>query len=445
MKTVIEEAREIKVVKETDVIVIGGGIAGISAAVAARRCGAEVTLIERSVCLGGLATNGLVCVYFPLDDGGGNRIFGGLTEELLHVCIKYGYNNLPDCWKVKPTPLKVDNPKDRYRSTFNIPAAVLAFDELVQTEGIDVMFDTAFAAPIMEGNTVKGIFVENKSGRSAYLAKVFIDTTGDSDLLYRAGIPTETDPENIVSSWTHEINVPEFMKAYEAGGLIAAVPLRWFGLRPDVDNTNAVIPKFDGTDANGRNGYINLSRKLMLDYLKKNVRDDYCFMTYPTQIQTRMTRRLVGKKELNCKDAYAYVDSSIGCVCHCMDFPAEVYEFPYEGLYSDAVTNVLAAGRMVSAGGRGWEIMRSIPQCALTGEAAGTAAALAAAGDGNVDHVDIKELQRILVKNGNIIHCTPAMKDKTAVFNDYHKNAKATGGGALGIKIDTLSYNEEGH
>jgi glycine/D-amino acid oxidase-like deaminating enzyme len=99
MKTVIEEAREIKVVKETDFIVIGGGIAGISAAVAARRCGAEVTLIERSVCLGGLATNGLVCVYFPLDDGGGNRIFGGLTEELLHVCIKYGYNNLPDCWK----------------------------------------------------------------------------------------------------------------------------------------------------------------------------------------------------------------------------------------------------------------------------------------------------------------------------------------------------------
>ncbi len=444
MRTILEQAREIPVVKETDVIVIGGGIAGIAAAVAARRNGAEVTLIERSVCLGGLATNGLVCVYFPLDDGAGNRIMGGLTEELLHTTIKYGYNNLPDCWK--DGPLRVENqpPGARYRTTFNIPAAVLAFDELVQEEGIDVMFDTAFAAPVMEENTIKGVLVENKSGRSAFLAKVFIDASGDSDLLYRSGVPTETDPENICSSWTHEIDAAEFQKAFEAGGLIAATPLRWFGLRPDVDNSNAVIPKFDGTDANERNAYIRLSRKLMLDYLKEHQRDDYCFMTYPTQIQTRMTRRIVGKKELNYTDAYAYVDSSIGCVCHCMDVPAEVYEFPYEGLYSTAVTNVLAAGRMVSAGGRGWEIMRSIPQCALTGEAAGTAAALAAKGDGNVDHVDIRELQRILEANGNILHCTEAMKEKETNRNDYHKNAKASEG-VLGIKFDSLSYDESGH
>ena len=441
MRRIVEEAREIPVMKETDVIVIGGGIAGIAAAVAARRCGAAVTLIEKSVCLGGLATNGLVCVYFPLDDGAGNRLFGGLTQELLHTTIKYGYNTLPDCWKDGPA--RVENPTGRYQTTFNIPAAVLAFDELVQDEGIDVMFDTAFAAPIMEGNTIKGVLVENKSGRSAYLAKVFIDASGDSDLLYRAGVPTETDPENICSSWTHEIDAAEFDKAYAAGGLVAAVPLRWFGLRPDVDNSHAVIPKFDGTDAAGRNAYIRLSRKLMLDYLKEHRREGYSFLTYPTQIQTRMTRRIIGKKELNCTDAYAYVDSSIGCVAHCMDNPAPVYEFPYEGLYSTAVTNVLAAGRMVSAGGRGWEIMRSIPQCALTGEAAGTAAALAVRGDGNVDHVDIKKLQEILLANGNILHCTKEMKEKEINFNDYHKNAKASGG--LGIKIDSLSYDETGH
>ena len=88
MNTITEQAREIPVVKETDVVVIGGGISGIAAAVAARRCGAEVTLIERSVCLGGLATNGLVCVYFPLDDGAGNRIMGGLAQELLHTTIR---------------------------------------------------------------------------------------------------------------------------------------------------------------------------------------------------------------------------------------------------------------------------------------------------------------------------------------------------------------------
>ncbi|MBQ9464076.1 MAG: FAD-dependent oxidoreductase [Lachnospiraceae bacterium] len=444
MNTITEQAREIPVKKETDVVVIGGGISGIAAAVAARRCGAEVTLIERSVCLGGLATNGLVCVYFPLDDGAGNRIMGGLAQELLHTTIRYGFNDLPDCWKDGPLRVEDQPPGARYRTTFNIPAAVLAFDELVQNEGIDVMFDTAFCAPVMEGNTIKAVLVENKSGRTAFAAKVFIDASGDSDLLYRSGVPTETDPECICSSWTHEIDASAFAESFAKGGLKAAAPLRWFGLRPDVDNTNSVIPKFDATDADQRNAYIRLSRKLMLDYLKQNQRDDYCFMTYPTQIQTRMTRRIVGKKELNCVDAYAYEETSIGCVAHCMDVPAEVYEFPYEGLYSTAVTNVLAAGRMVSAGGRGWEIMRSIPQCALTGEAAGTAAALAAKGDGNVDHVDIRELQRILLANGNILHCTDAMKEKETHRNDYHKNAKASDG-VMGIKFDSLSYDEGGH
>ena len=83
-------------------------------------------------------------------------------------------------------------------------------------------------------------------------------------------------------------------------------------------------------------------------------------------------------------------------------------------------------------------------QPASTGEAAGTAAALAAKGDGNVDHVDIRELQRILLANGNILHCTDAMKEKETHRNDYHKNAKASDG-VMGIKFDSLSYDEGGH
>lgn len=439
---IFEEAKEIEVVKETDVIVIGGGISGIAAAVAAKRNGANVTIIEKSIALGGLATNGLVCIYLPMDDGAGNKVYGGLAEDLLYTCIKYGYDNLPDCWRSKP--MRVENPSGRYRTNFNIPAAVLAFDELIQEEGIDVMFDTAFCAPIMDGNTVKGIIVENKGGRSAFMAKVIVDASGDSDLLFRAGAATFTDTQNICSSWTHEVDAATFEENFKEGGMIKAVPLRWFGLRPDVNNENAVIPKFDGTDPNERNEYIKLSRKLMLDYLKKNQRPDYCFMTYPTLPQTRMTRRLVGKDELDYTNAYKYVESSIGCVTHCMDNPAPVYEFPYEGLYANELTNVLAAGRMVSAGGRGWEIMRSIPQCALTGEAAGTAAALAVKGDGDVSHVDVAELQKILVANGNIIHCTEEMKNKEIGLNDYNKNAKVAHNTA-GIKVDSLSYDKSGH
>lgn len=443
MSKIIEEQKEIEIVKETDVIVIGGGIAGISAAYTASKMGAKVTLIEKSIALGGLATNGLVCIYLPIDDGAGNKVFGGMAESMLYDCIKYGYDNLPDCWR--DGPMHVDNPSGRYRTNFNIPAAVLRFDEMMQEAGVDVMFDTAFCAPIMEGNTVKGVICENKSGRTAFMAKVFIDASGDADLIYRAGGDTFTDPKNIVSSWTHEVDPETFRKGMKEGSLIKAVPLRWFGLRPDVDNSNAVIPKFDGTDANERNEYIFLSRKLMLDYLKKNQRPDYCFMTYPTLPQTRMTRRLVGKGDMDTDKPYEYIESSVGCVTHCMDKVAPVYEYPYEALYTEKLTNVLAAGRMVSTGTtRGWEIMRSIPHCALTGEVSGTAAVLAIKGDGNVGHIDVKELQGILEANGNILHCTQQMKDKELDTNDYHKNAKVAGT-TEGIKLDALSYDKNGH
>ena len=95
MKTITEEARQIPVCAETDVLVVGGGLAGVAAAAAASRTGANVILIEKSIILGGLATLGHVCVYLPLDDGLGHKIYGGMAEELLHVCIKYGFNNLP--------------------------------------------------------------------------------------------------------------------------------------------------------------------------------------------------------------------------------------------------------------------------------------------------------------------------------------------------------------
>ena len=99
MRTIIEERREIPVACETDVLVIGGGIAGVAAAVAASRNGVGVTLIEKSIVLGGLATLGHVCIYLPLDDGIGHKIYGGLAEELLYTSIKYGFNNLPECWR----------------------------------------------------------------------------------------------------------------------------------------------------------------------------------------------------------------------------------------------------------------------------------------------------------------------------------------------------------
>ncbi|MCF0142283.1 MAG: FAD-dependent oxidoreductase [Parasporobacterium sp.] len=434
----IEEKNSVEVVKESDVVVVGGGLAGVAAAVAARRCGASVTLIEKSIVLGGLATLGHVCIYLPIDDGAGHKVFGGLAEELLHVCIKYGYDNLPDCWRDKPD--TVEDPDGRYQTNFNIPAAVLALDELVQSEGVEVVFDTVFSAPIMEGNTCKGIIVENKSGRTAYMGKMFIDASGDSDLLFRAGAECETQ-DNIVSHWAHELDFETMKAACEDGKMVMSSPLRWLGLRPDVDNTDSKLPMFDGTTSDGVNGFIKLSRGLALEYLKQHQDEGYSMMTLPFMPQFRMTRRLIGKKEL-VVEAGRHEDHSIGCVIFCLEAPARVYEFPYEGLINDTLTNIAAAGRMVSAGGRGWEIMRFIPACVLTGQAAGTAAALAIQSGTTLQGLDVAMLQKRLEADGVLLHSTAEMAENEP--GKYKVNPKATKGNPT-VRADALSYSDLTH
>lgn len=412
MKSIILPEKQIPVVKETDVIVVGGGLAGVAAAAAAARQGMKVTLIEKTIALGGLATMGHVCIYLPIDDGNGNKVYGGLAEELLRVCIRYSYDNLPEVWRDGPDTAPKDS--ERYQTNFNIPAAVLALDEFTQNEGIDVVFDTVFSEPIMEGNTVKGVVVENKSGRTAYMAKMFIDASGDSDLIYRAGAETETLP-TIVSHWFHELDFNLMKRGIEEGNMFLATPLRWLGLTP---SGGAGDEKEDltceGTTCEGVNKYIRLSRGLALDFIKKHLSPDYCMISMPTIPQFRMTRRLIGNDELKYDGEY-HIEDSIGCVIASLDKPATVYEFPYGGLITDKLSNVAAAGRMVSASGRGWAIMRFIPACVLTGEAAGTAAALAIKDGTDLQHVDVKKLQEVLSANGVKLHRTKAMEGNVPV------------------------------
>lgn len=428
VKSIIEEKREIPVAGEADVIVVGGGLAGVGAAGAAARNGMSVILIEKSFVLGGLATLGHVCVYLPLDDGLGHKIHGGLAEELLYVCCRYSYNTIPDCWKGGPS--FVENPEGRYQTTFNIPACIMALDEFLEAEHVKVIFDTNFCLPIMEGNLCKGVIVENKSGRSAYLAKMVVDASGDADVLFRAGAECETQ-KNIVSHWTYEVDV-EKIRNGNARDVLHNVQMRWFGLRPDVDNSGSKLPTFYGTTCEGVNDYIKLSRSLALDYLKKNQRDGYAMMTLPFMPQFRMTRRLKGLKEMEAVPR-VHVESSVGCVIHCLESPEEVYEFPYEALIDSRIENIVAAGRIVSAGGRAWEIMRFIPSCVLTGQAAGTAAAMAIKAGCSLQKVDIAALQENLAATGVMIHMTEELRN----------NKRKSGKKALNIppiNTDSLSY-----
>ncbi len=425
--SITESEKKIPVSGDSDILVIGGGFAGIGAAVAAAREGKKVTLIEKSIILGGLGTLGHVCIYLPLCDGLGNKIYGGLAEELLYTTIKYGYNTLPKQWKygVKT----VENPEGRYQTHFNIPACVMAFDELMEELQIDVIFDTLFCEPIMEGNSCKGVIVENKSGRSAYMAKMVIDASGDADVIYRAGAEC-AEQKSIVSHWAYELDMDTLKQGLETGKIVNSFALRWIGLRPDADNSKSEMPKFYGTTSKGVNEYIRYSRNLARTYLKEHQRDDYTMLSLPTMPQFRTTRRIIGLTEFKTQPG-EHLEDSVGCVINCLEDPAPVFEFPYGAIIDKNLENMLAAGRIVAAGGAGWEIMRYIPGCVFTGQVAGTAAALALDDNRSVQEVNINKLQEKLSKTGVMIHMDeslkntkgrPSYENPTAPFDPHVRN-----------------------
>ncbi len=161
-----------------------------------------------------------------------------MAEELLHLTFKYSYNNLPDCWSYGVK--HCDKPTGRYGTTFNIPAFILTLDEYMEQEGVQVFYDCVFSEPIMEGGNCKGYIIESKSGRTAYLAEMVVDASGDSDVMFRAGAATE-DRKSIVSHWTYEIDRASLAKGLESGKALDAIRMRWFGLRPDMDNSNSKL------------------------------------------------------------------------------------------------------------------------------------------------------------------------------------------------------------
>lgn len=400
-----EVSKQVPIYAETDICVIGGGIAGISAALSAAREHKKVTLIEKSCVLGGMATLGNVCIYLPLCDGYGNKVFGGLAEELLHTSIRYGYNNLPVAWQMGTQ--HVQNAQGRYMTYFNVPAAILAFDELLRQEGVEIVYDAVFSEVIMEENICKGVILESKEGRIAYLATIFIDASGDADVFYRAGAKCEKG-ENVLSQWCHELTgetLKAGMTSYQARDSITLCRL---GPHPHTRDARL----FSGISLAGINDWLACSRKMLLDHLKDNQTADYAMMSIPWIAQFRTTRRIMGREEFSLAEPDKYHKNSVGCVCYSSQRSSPVYEFPYGAILDDKIHNIAAAGRIVAAKNEAWDVMRTIPACAFTGQVAGSAAALALMQKISLQRVKIEDLQHCLQKNGVIIHIPEFMKGK---------------------------------
>ena len=396
----ITEKRKIAVADNYDVIIAGAGVAGVAAALAAVRQGGKVLLIEKSAMPGGLATLGLIALYLPLCDGYGRKVIGGISEELLQDSIKYGYDNLPEDWKTNTDENK--NTKKRYMTHFSPPEFILAMEEKLIAEGVDILYDTLFSDVIMEGKKCMGIIVENKSGRMAYGCKAVVDATGDSDVMHRAGAVCH-EQANRLSFWWYETNIESMAEAVDTSDVMKGIILRTTDEPSFEKDDPEFFKKYVGIDGNKVSDYIIKSRQMLLSLVKNHNGNTTSLLSFPGMAQLRTTRRIEGLYTLTEKDEGQFFVDSTGCAGD-WRIAGPLYEIPYRALISADIENIITAGRNISSEGDAWEITRVIPVAAMTGQAAGVAASMACREDTALQEIDIKKLQSELISGGILLH-----------------------------------------
>ena len=358
--------------KEYDIIVVGGGIAGVSAAVSAAREGAKALLIEKSINLGGLATSGLISAYEPLCDGKGQQMIYGIAEELIKLATQYCFDNLPKEWGGKS-----QNPPRSHRYTTDYSPTVfsLALEQYALEQGVKLRYDTWVTGPVMDGNRCIGLFCESINGKEFFSAKAVIDATGDASVMHRAGVPT-INGKNYMTYVAHYYDKNLLDETSETGNLCKF--RRWILCGSDMSGNGHPEGRglVEGVDADVLTDFVIEGKRMMFEKIKKMNRESFDIMALPSIPQFRTIRRIVGDCDFEAIDGKEYEDS-IGT---CSDFRwkgiGEHFQIPAGALKNQAFPNLFAAGRIISAPeGDPWEIARVIPVCALTGEAAGKLAA----------------------------------------------------------------------
>ena len=409
MREIIERERNLTVTASCEVLVAGGGIAGIAAAIAAARGGKKVMLLEREFALGGMATLGLVTIYLPLCDGDGNQLIFGIGEELLKLSIKHGAEACyPKPWLEDGT--REERIKMRYLTQFNPHLFALNTEKLLKELGVEIRYGTLAAQTVVENERITHVIVEDKSGRSAIAVESVVDCTGDADICHLAGAPTALHKGgNGLASWYY----------YQAAGV---TKLKMFGLAdlvieenssakdsaPIDDKYNAEQTlrldqnfRFSGVDGEELSRAVLIAHDKMLnDIMEYRSKDEsYLPVTMSTIPLVRMSRRLVGEYEMDESEERKPMPDSIGMTGDWRK-RGKAFEIPYSSLYCRQIKNLLVAGRNISVTDSMWDITRVIPGCAVTGEAAGTAAALGS----DFSALDVTALHETLRRNGVKLH-----------------------------------------
>jgi len=417
-RTIREPSRETPVLGETQVLVVGGGSAGVSAAVAAAREGADVMLVERYGQLGGLATGGLIILLLTLDDGLGRQVVGGLCQELTDRLTRKGAALAPPRGQWNSTdPERVKHyarwglvwgkgpHRVRYSVAYDAEEAKLALAQMVTEAKVRLLLHCWACDPIVDGARLRGVTFQSKSGRFAILADVVIDTTGDGDVFALAGAPFERE-KVFPWLWFRMGGVRGADSAIDAKGWFFHTPGEGRVLFP-WGATGRIERQIDATNPEDLTyAEIECRRMVMdeVDHLKRELPAfaDAHVCDVATQLGVTESRRLGGEYVLARDDADKAFPDTIALTGNWTKYET-VYSIPYRSLLPRGLDNLIAAGRCISVDHRVHHSTKEIPPCMATGEAAGTAAAIAATAGGALRDVSVEALRVRLRAHGAIV------------------------------------------
>lgn len=371
-----------------DVVVVGGGIAGISAALAASRNGARTCLIEKEYALGGLATLGLIIVYLPLCDGNGVQMSSGISEELIKLSLKYNNDKLPDIW-TRNASIEERAQGPRYRVNINPASFMILTEQTLLESGVTLFYDTRLSEVKRDNGGICSVIIDTKCGKLEVEGKSFIDATGDADVCYFGGEETYTDGTNSRTGWFY---------SYDGSELTLHMLTD-----PYLTSNDDKAPRYSGTDIDQISQHMIDMRKMILnkvDQIREIQGKNVIPQIIPCYHGLRMTRRLAGAFEFSAdKHNNMWFYDSIGMIGN---WSSRGYRFslPFRSIKGVVNNNLYAVGRCMCADKSGWDMVRVIPACAVTGEAAGTAAAIQVQTGSSPE---ISELQNRLIKNGVLL------------------------------------------
>jgi ribulose 1,5-bisphosphate synthetase/thiazole synthase len=411
MDWITEPERQTPVIGNVDLLVCGGGFAGVAAAVCAAENGAKVLLLEKYGFLGGLVTAALVITTPPLNNGINMEIASRLKEKAVYAPCRHSGKDTEwlEMRAMDPELVKYE------------------LVRMLQEKDIDILLHTYIVGTVMEDNAVKGVILESKGGRQAILAKMVVDATGDADIAAFSSAPFRVvkkpmtmmynmvgiDVERVlgkIGNWSNlktlvkegidKGELPFDLGIYPEFGApgVHAEELVYDG---EINVWSGMLLGMNGIDPNDLTKAEIITREHVMrltTFLKNSVpgfensRIEYT----ATQVGVRATRQIMGGASPSMDDVKTnkFHDTVV------KPYAKSEMRLPYGSILPQNVENLLVAGRCISAEEEAMGLLRLIPVCSATGQAAGTAAALALKQGIAPRALDLSLLQKTLQEQG---------------------------------------------